>query len=312
MKIRRYDKSHKQEWDAFVRCSKNGTFLLCRDYMDYHAHRFVDHSYMFYEGDELVALIPANEKDGVFYSHQGLTYGGLIMDKSFATASGVLQIFDLLLDTLRREGFSRFVYKAIPHIYHKSPAEEDLYALFRNKAVLSERYISSAISIPETIMYSRTRKNGLKKASKNGLKVIQSQDFSSFWKVLELNLGAKYGKRPVHTLEEIAYLKSKFPDEIQLYTVLDRQGNILAGTVAFLTDTVVHLQYTAGTEEGKECGAIDFLIDCMITEVSADKNYFDYGHSNEQQGWFLNEGLIYQKEGFGARGIVYDIYAIDL
>ena len=39
---------------------------------------------------------------------------------------------------------------------------------------------------------------------------------------------------------------------------------------------------------------------------------FDFGVSTEQRGSYLNEGLIFQKEGFGGRAICYDTYAIDL
>ena len=39
--IVRYSAEEKEHWDRFVRHSKNGTFLLQRDYMDYHAERFL-------------------------------------------------------------------------------------------------------------------------------------------------------------------------------------------------------------------------------------------------------------------------------
>lgn len=311
MEIKRYNIDCKQEWDAFIRSSRNGTFLLCRDFMDYHAHRFHDHSYLFYADGELIALLPGNESDGVYYSHQGLTYGGLVVSEK-TSAIQVLAAFDLLLDTLRYQGFAKLVYKAIPHIYHRQPAEEDLYALFRNNAVLTERYISSAISLPSGSVYSRTRRNGLKKADKNSLVVAESHDFDSFWEILNSNLDAKYSTEPVHSVAEIQYLKERFPNEIKLYIASDLEGNVLAGTVAFITNTLVHLQYTAGTEEGKRSGAIDILVDYIIREICSDKKYFDYGHSNEDKGRSLNENLIYQKEGFGARGVVYDIYTIDL
>ena len=58
--IIRYTPDRKDEWDRFVAKSKNGTFLFFRDYMDYHADRFRDHSLMFYLDDNLYALMPAN------------------------------------------------------------------------------------------------------------------------------------------------------------------------------------------------------------------------------------------------------------
>ena len=44
LKVIKYTRPLKEEWDAFVDVSKNGTFMLIRDYMDYHADRFIDHS----------------------------------------------------------------------------------------------------------------------------------------------------------------------------------------------------------------------------------------------------------------------------
>lgn len=40
--------------------------------------------------------------------------------------------------------------------------------------------------------------------------------------------------------------------------------------------------------------------------------YFDFGISNENNGRFLNRGLIAQKEGFGARTIVHDFYELSI
>ena len=79
--IVRYTPDRQAEWDAFVRSSRTGTFLIERGYMDYHAHRFPDCSLMFYRDGKLVALLPAYwvESERTVYSHQGLTYGGLIV-----------------------------------------------------------------------------------------------------------------------------------------------------------------------------------------------------------------------------------------
>ena len=44
----------------------------------------------------------------------------------------------------------------------------------------------------------------------------------------------------------------------------------------------------------------------------ADRRYFSFGISTEQAGQYLNEGLIAQKEGFGARTVVHDFYEWNL
>ena len=52
---------------------------------------------------------------------------------SFHTAvctADVLVLFEELNDYLRKQGFRRMVYRAIPWVYHRLPSEEDLYAMF--------------------------------------------------------------------------------------------------------------------------------------------------------------------------------------
>lgn len=311
MKIKLYTVDDKNTWDEFVRESKNGTFLFYRDFIEYHGSRFNDYSLMFYIDNVLVALMPGHITDKIYYSHQGLTYGGLIMSKN-TTASQVLKIFEYLTVTFRHQGITKIIYKSIPHIYHRQPAEEDLYALFRYNAVLSARNISSTIRIDSRLKYSDSRKNGLKKATKNNLSVGHSTDLKSFWEILSLNLKERYGRTPVHSLEEISYLREKFPDYIHLFAARDTEGTMLGGCLVFEMEEIVHVQYTAATEEGKKKGAIDLTIDYLIDTEYTNKTYFDYGISTEDQGLHLNESLIYQKEGFGSRAIVYDTYTICL
>lgn len=310
MKIELYKPEYKVVWDEFVSSSKNGTFLFYRDFMEYHQDRFNDYSLMFYINDILVAMMPGHIEDKVYYSHKGLTYGGLIMSEK-TTAVDVLKIFEHLTVTFRHQGIKKIVYKAIPHIYHNMPAEEDLYALFRYKAILSARSISSSIYLSDKPRYSELRRRSLKKAEKNGLVVQESSDFALFWQILSQNLEERHNVQPVHSLTEIVYLKEKFPDNIHLYLVSD-SNQTLGGCVVFETEKVSHIQYIAATADGKSLGAVDIVIDYIINIAYPHKIYFDYGTSTEQGGMFLNEGLISQKEGFGARAIVYDIYTIDL
>lgn len=310
MEIKIYTSEYKGEWDRFVRNSKNGTFLFCRDFIEYHGSRFVDYSLMFYEKGKLVALMPGHIQDKVFYSHKGLTYGGLVMGANTRIAD-VMSAFRYLTVTFRHQGIKSIVYKAIPHIYHQYPSEEDLYALSCYKAQLIERNLSSAIYLENKLKYSELRKRGMKKAEKGCLKVDKSTDFKVFWEILTNNLQAKYSKQPVHSLDEIVYLKSKFPANIHLYVVKE-EDKVIAGSVVFETKTVAHIQYIAASDEGKRKGATDLLIDHIINVAYPHKKYFDYGISTENNGTYLNESLTAQKEGFGARGIMYDIYAITL
>lgn len=309
-----YSDRDKELWDAFVQSSKNGTFLLLRDFMSYHSDRFDDLSLLFNRNDKVIGLLPGNIKEDVFYTHQGLTYGGMITNTETKTLD-VLEMFDCMIAFLKERGVQEIIYKVIPHIYHQHPAEEDLYALFLHKAQLVARGISSAIRLSsnDEIEYSKSRISGLKKAEKAGVQVRETTDYTTFWKILSHNLMKRYTSYPVHTLQEISMLSYLFPGKIKLYGAFSSSGEMLGGEVMFISQNVAHAQYTAATEEGKNLGAIDLLIDHVIREAKrARKQYFDYGISTENNGLVLNEGLISQKEGFGARAVVYDIYSLKL
>lgn len=310
--ITRYTADRKDEWDGFVKTSKNGTFLLDRNYMDYHSTRFEDHSLMFYRDGRLYAMLPANVKDGVLYSHQGLTYGGLVMHED-ASAANIATLFGELNALLKDEGISKVVYKPTPWIYHLLPSEEDLYALFKVcKARVSARDISSTIIFDNRIKWHRDRRYGVNKARNNGVSVRRSDDLAAFWHVLDLNLGNKYGVKPVHTVEEMTLLKSRFPDNILLY-VAEKDGETLGGTVLYVTNQVIHAQYISASPEGKRLRVIDAIYEVILNHDFADfRLYFDFGKSTENLGTYLNENLIYQKEGFGARGVCYDTYEWDI
>ena len=305
--VRRYTPDKANEWNRFVTASKNGTFLFDRQFMDYHADRFTDCSLMFYRDNALYALLPANVKGDVLTSHGGLTYGGLVMS-SRCSAKGVQEVFAAMNTYLADQGVRRVVYKAIPWIYHQLPAEEDLYALTSiSHATLIIRDISSAVIGDRPVKFSESRKSGLRKALRMGLTVRESEDFATFWQILNANLTAKYGVRPVHSVSELELLHGHFPQGIRLYMVYDGETP-LGGTLLFLTPQVLHTQYISATAEGKAHGAIDLLFNHLINEVYTDYRYIDFGKSTVSDSADLNEQLIFQKEGFGARAVCYDTY----
>lgn len=305
--VRRYTPDKANEWNRFVTASKNGTFLFDRQFMDYHADRFTDCSLMIYRDNALYALLPANVKDDVLTSHGGLTYGGLVMSCR-CSAKGVQEVFAAMNTYLADQGVRRVVYKAIPWIYHQLPAEEDLYALTSIcHARLIIRDISSAVLGDRPVKFSESRKSGLRKALRMGLTVRESEDFATFWQILNANLTAKYGVRPVHSVSELELLHGHFPQGIRLYMVYDGETP-LGGTLLFLTPQVLHTQYISATAEGKAHGAIDLLFNHLINEVYTDYRYIDFGKSTVSDSADLNEQLIFQKEGFGARAVCYDTY----
>lgn len=304
--IKRYQSSNKLEWDNFVKIAKNSTFLFHRDFMEYHSQKFVDASYLIYKKGKLEGIFPGNISNNIYYSHQGLTYGGLIFSSKLSSQD-VLNIFELLNDELKSNGITKVIYKAVPYIYHKQPSQEDIYALFRIGAKKIGCHISSAIYQRNKIKFIESRKSGMRKATSSGVIIQKSDDYKSFWDILNSNLENKYGKLAVHSLEEVLYLKDKFPGNISLYVALKEEG-VVAGTVLFATEECSHVQYISANEIGKNLGALDMLFDHLINIEYSNIEIFDFGQSTENNGYILNENLIFQKEGFGGRGIVYEVY----
>ena len=305
-----YIHTQKSVWDKFVDNSKNGTFMLKRDYMDYHSDRFHDMSLMLFNEANLVALFPASLHNKEIRSHGGLTYGGIITDKKMTTTS-MLQVMEVLTDFYRKNGISRILYKRVPPIYYTYPADEDLYALFRFNARLYRRDVSTAVYIPDKIRFSELRKRKIKKANKSGLQIHRSFDFDTYVTMLTEVLHARHNVKPVHTAQELKLLASRFPDTIKLYAAF-QDDLMLAGVVIFDTPNVVHAQYIVNSDKGRELGALDLVMDFLINTYSENKLYFDFGISTENDGQYLNEGLVSQKEMFGGRAIVYDFYELNI
>jgi len=308
--IVKYSNEKRNEWNKFLYESKNGLFLFDRDYMEYHSDRFADFSLMIYKGDELIALLPANIKENEFTSHAGLTFGGFITN-SRMTVPKMLMIFNDTINYLKNFSIDKIVYKCIPYIYHLIPAEEDRYALFKNEARLFRRDVTSTIYLQEKLSFQKLRRRCIKKAVSANLKVTKVNDFKSYWHILETNLAKMHNAKPVHSLEEIKYLHGKFPDNIKLFASY-QDDTMLAGVVVYENINVAHAQYIASNEKGREIGALDIIFSYLISEYYQNKKYFDFGISTENNGNYLNNGLISFKEGFGARAVVHDFYEVNI
>jgi hypothetical protein len=310
LQVVKYSADQKCGWDDFVRDSKNGVFLFRRDYMEYHSDRFDDYSLLFFRGEQLLALMPASLHGDALVSHGGLTFGGVVSDHRMKAAL-MLELLQALKEYLREQGIKKVVYKAVPHVYHDVPAEEDLYALFRMDAMLVRRDVASTISTGRKLGFSKGTKWSIKQGQKHELQVVRDYDFDTFMGMTEEALRARYGVRPVHSAAEMRLLAGRFPENIKLFTAY-KGGMMMGGVIIYESKMVAHAQYISATEEGKAAGAVDLICGYLINEYYAGKPYFDFGISTEQNGRFLNTGLISNKESFGARAVVYDTYELDL
>jgi hypothetical protein len=309
--ITAYEPAFESDWDAFVKGSRNGIFMLQRPYMDYHGDRFEDASIVARDGDKILGLLPAHRVGDEIHSHRGLTFGGFIIQAAM-TMPRMQAIFQALLAFLGTRGISKLNYAPIPHIYHRYPSEEDLYVLFELGAVLRQRQVLSVIDMSARLPWQTRRRRGVKRAAKMGLTVQQSEDWAAYWRLLGAQLEQRYNSTPVHTLDEITMLQRKFPSNIKLHTCRKTGGEIEAGIVIYESKQVARTQYIASSDHGRQIGAVDFLFSNLLDGIYAGKPFFDFGSSNGTDGNGLAAGLLAQKEGFGARTIVQDLYQLEI
>ena len=308
--IKQYKADDYTIWNTFVSDSKNGTFLFHRDFMEYHQDRFEDFSLLIFKDAKLLAVLPANKVNHQIYSHQGLTYGGLVYSDKLRLST-ILEIFGEMLQFLDSNNFKQIFIKLIPSIYHTKPAEDLHYILFLVQARLIKRDALSVIDLRESVLLYKNRKEGVRRGINHQLVIKEENNLDIFWnQILIPNLRDKHFANPVHTLQEINMLKSKFPKNIRQFNVYFKD-KIVAGTTIFESKNVAHSQYIASSESKNELGSLDFLYHYLITDIFKEKKYFDFGISNENQGQNLNQGLSYWKESFGASTIVQDFYEVE-
>lgn len=310
--IKKYKKEFKYIWDNFVNTSKIPMFMFNRDFMEYHKDRFQDASILFFnEKEELIAVMPASSNGRKIISHGGLTYGGIISNKKMKQHT-MLDCFDVLKQYYRLLGFNCLIYKSIPYIYFNCPAQEDLYALFRNDAKLLKAECSCTIDFGNIISMPKGRKAQISRAKREGSFITESTDFEGFINLENEVLEKYHNTKAVHTGKELSYLYEKFPNNIKLFIAHDSHGQYVGGSVVFIYNDIIHTQYLAANDWARKNGALDLVIKYIFDKYKEEKHYLDFGISNENNGLILNEGLMSQKEGFGGRSVIQHTWEISL
>jgi len=309
-----YAAQHAAEWDCFCASSLQGTLLHTRRFLSYHGERFDDFSLLVKEDGVLVGVFPAAlspTDPSCVVSHPGITYGGLVHHGRLR-GERMIKVLMAIRQRYMACGFNKLIYKTVPAIYHQSPAQDDLYALFRLGGRRTRCDLSSTINVARRLAVSERRKRGWKKAERAGVLIVTGcKHLPEFWQVLTENLQRKHGVTPVHTLDEIQLLARCFPDAITLVaaSVGDR---IEAGGLLFRTPVCDHVQYIASSVRGRQIGALDAVFEhCIGAAEKSGKQWFDFGICTEDDGMVLNDGLYRFKSEFGGGGEVYEIYELN-
>lgn len=314
--IRSYGPEDARGWDDLVARSCNGTLLHTRRFISYHGDRFSDRSLVLENRrGRIVGVFPAAAAPAdpeMIISHPGLTYGGVVHDGSVRGAS-MIGALDAIASHYLNLGYRRLRYKVVPSIYHSSPAEDDLYALFRLGARRHQCDLSAIVDVTDRGHVTRRRLSSRRRAEGAGVRVAENwSEITAFWQILEHNLASRHAAAPVHSIAEIGMLHERFPDAILLVTA--RIGpDLVGGALLFSASRVSRLQYTATTARGRAVCATDLIVEHAIAIArKRGCRYFDFGTCTLDEGQILHQDLYHFKVSFGGGGVVYDHYELDL
>ncbi|WP_438969290.1 hypothetical protein [Nonlabens sp.] len=292
--IKKYQPENATHWNAFLKKSINGTFLFDRSFMDYHSDRFDDHSLMIYEEDQLIGIVPAHTKENCFYSHRGLTYGipVVLENKTRAVIVAVLEYLD-------NSAFAKAEFNLTPQHYHK-----DNYILssklVENGFKIGRILHNMSVDLKANLNISSKKSIGYRNGKFENLKIERGADFKSFWElVLVPSLRARHNSMPVHSLEEIELLASRFPNHIIQHNVYSDQ-ELLAGITFFIKGKVIKSQYAASSPAGMKTDAVGYIyIEAMKEYKHIGYHVMDLGPVNTSDG-SINEGLYRFKKQLGS------------
>jgi hypothetical protein len=305
-----FSPENTSDWDKFINRERH-LFFFSRGYMNYHADRFEDFSLMIFDKKKLLALLPANREGGQIISHKGLTYGGMLLAKNL---SWIVQkdIFGSILAFLSRENFEKVSLRVQPFFLS---GNENMLTFCQHLGGQIEKLNTNVILQANNYekrlaAYSERKRRNIRKANKVRFRIMREEALPEFWTVLTEVLRAKYGKKPVHNLQEILFLQKSFPENIRLYAV-EVEEKISAGILIFdyFGDRArLHMQYIAGDDFAKENGLLDALCDILFTQYP--EAIFSFGISDDENG--LNENLLTWKLQFGGKTVVQPFISFDL
>lgn len=315
-------KNAEMIWDRFIEdVSINGTFLQTRNFLNYHPDdRFIDDSLFVYDKGKIAAVIPACqiEEDGkCFFSHKGSTFGGPVISKKYYNSERMLEILDLIEQYAKDNGYKKIVLKPANALFAKESPDLLHYCLgYRNYTIDNE--LSTYVDILKCADdikddFDRNKVRNIFKCEKYNLtfrEVGSYDEIRDFYNLLSMNLD-KFGIKPIHTIEEIIeFKKHRIPDKVKFYGVYD--GDIMkAGGMLFIFSetNVLHAQNLSADYTFKEYSPVTYLYHKLIEQARKDGfNKLSWGISTEERGKVLNESLLRNKESYGSRYCINNIY----
>jgi len=312
--IKPFKSNDSDHWNAIVSDANNGTIFHFREFLGYHPpNRFKDSSLLFLKKNSPFVVFPAAEKiinnEKWLISHPGASMGSLVVPENLSIADSFL-LTESLIQYSKENHFNGIRITLPPIVYQKRPSNYLDFTLLKNGFTYTKREITSVLFLEDAMdknlnKFKETHRRAVKKAIKMGVEVRQSNDFDSFYKILEKNLKIRHDVMPTHTLAELKHLHDIYPEDIHLLAAYV-DNTMIAGVVNFIVNQRVVLAfYISHDEQYQDYRAVNLLF-YKTFEWAIKKQFhcFDFGifTVNEEP----NMGLGRFKENFGSSGIFRD------
>jgi predicted N-acyltransferase len=319
--VRPYTPDDREEWDAFVERSNNGTMFHLHRFLDYHpAGRFPWHHVMFHEEGRLVGVLPGgtNADGTAFWSPVGASYGSIVTeDTSFERS---LRITDAFLDYARQQPWQNAYLIPAPLIYTINYSQHVEYAMLYRKAGFELHYISHAIDLKHGHRFldhfDPTARKSIRKILREGkITIRESDDYAAFHRIL-LENKAKHGAKATHSLEDLLRLRELMPEKLRL-TLVYHDGEPIAGGLLFLANKKVALCFYNMLRYEYEHLRPIYLVMYDTCRWALENGYewVDIGVSQDTKAedpMTPSMNLITFKERFDARGILRSTFHFPL
>jgi len=311
-----FSESDSYAWDEFVWSSNNGTIFHSRQFLNYHPKNlFRDASLIFKKEKKWLSVFPAamKEQDGeqILISHPGSSMAGPVYN-SFLSFKDSHSIVESLVEFAKKESIAEILVTLPPAVYHLRPSNYIDFALLESGFKYLKREVSSVIPLDfaeedTLLVFSPESRRAARKAMKKGVEIQESDDLTTFYKILNKNLKMRHNVQPTHSLDELLILKQKFPESIKLLTA-SVDGEMIAGIFIFICNSKVALAfYITHREDMQEYRPVNLLFYELIRWAIRQRLAFlDFGifTVNMKPNW----GLARFKESFGAQGVFRDTF----
>ena len=319
-----YSGQYKDAWDDFVQNrSCNGNIFHEQQFLTYHRDRFEDASILIFDrqGGRILAVIPAALKRGdskiAIVSHPGSSYGAVV----FAEGIKLRLLKDVLntaIEYYYKTYNTDYMQLTLQEEFHTTNSFEELVFLLWHRGFKIESKEASCVkdlsdALPAS--YGKTIKQYIKSKKDQRLGISHDvvdapAEIETCYGLIAENLKNKYSKSPVHSLEELIDLKSRYGERVTVFGSTF-ENRIIATVIVFVLDRyTVHDFYTSLDYEFGQMKPLFGLFDFIFNYYQQrGYKFFNFGISTRK--YWIKWGILEFKEQFGTRILTRDIWKLD-